>query len=116
VNQIVSSSLMQLLSQLPTLLALLAGIVIFLVMMRRSVRACVLSAVSFALFLLGRIAHVFLANAILVGRVEKGWTTASMAGMLAVSSILLGLLEAAAFGMLIAAVLLAGRGKHSPQV
>ena len=80
----------------------------------RSAVACILSAVSFALLLLGRIAHVFLTNALIVERAEKGWTIDYMAKLMGVTSFLFGLLEAAAFGVLIAAVLLGTSEKGVP--
>jgi hypothetical protein len=113
-NQAIITSLFQLFTQVPTLLVLIAGIVIFLVMARRSATACALSAGSFALLLAGRIAHVFVTNALMMKQRQMDWAVATLAQFLSASGFAFGLLEAAAFGMLIGAVLVGRTGKDSP--
>jgi hypothetical protein len=110
-NQAIITSLFQLLTQVPTLLVLIAGIVIFLVMVRRSATACALSAGSFALLLVGRIARVFVTNALMMKQRQMGWAVVTLAQFLSASGFAFGLLEAAAFGMLVGAVLVGRAGK-----
>jgi len=111
--QATMASFFQVLGQGPTLLVLVAGIVLFLVMVRRSLVACLLSAGAFALLLAIRIVHPFVTNALLLQRAQMGWTTEKLAQLLGISSFVFGIVEAAAFGMLIAAVLTGTAGARS---
>jgi hypothetical protein len=113
-NQAIITSLFQLLTQIPTLLVLIAGIVVFLLMLRRSPTACALSAGSFALLLAGRIARPFVTNALMMKQRQMGWAVATLAQFLNAWGLAFGLLEAAAFGMLIGAVLVGRTGKDAP--
>jgi len=108
------TSLVQLVTQVPTLLVLIGGIIVFLVMMRRSIAACALSAGSFALILVVRITRVFVTNVIFLKQRQMGWPVTTLAQFMSVASLAFALLEAAAFGMLIGAVLAGRIKKDSP--
>ncbi len=112
-NGVLMTSLLQLLSQAPVLLALAAGVVVFLAVIRISAAVRALSAISFALLLAGRVAQVFVTNALVMQRAQAGWTVAEMARYLGVASIAFSLLEAAALGLLIGAVLIGRAGSVS---
>ncbi len=112
-NQAIITSLFQLLSQVPTFLVLIGGIVVFLVMMRHSVVACALAAGSFGLIAIDRVARTFVANALIMKQQQLGWPVTKLSQFLSTSAVGFGLLEAAAFGMLIGAVLV-GRTRQEP--
>ena len=92
---------------------LIGGIVVFLVMVRHSVVACALSASSFAVILIDRVARTFVANALIMKQQQSGWPVTRVSEFLSISAVAFGLLEAAAFGMLIGAVLV-GRARKEP--
>ncbi|HVO39326.1 MAG TPA: hypothetical protein VMV03_09915 [Spirochaetia bacterium] len=110
-SDMVLASLAQLVAQLPTLLTLLAGIVVFLVMMRRSPLAFILAAVSFGALLVASVGQVFATNLLIGKRTEAGWSVSSLATMLSVAAVLFAIFRAGAFGMLIAAVLVGRKEK-----
>ncbi len=112
-NQAIITSLFQLLSQVPTFLVLIGGIVVFLVMVRHSVAACALAASSFGLIAIDRVARTFVTNALIMKQQQSGWPVTRLSQFLSMSAVGFGLLEAAAFGMLIGAVLV-GRTRQEP--
>lgn len=110
-NDMVLASLAQLLAQVPALLTLIAGIVVFLVLLQRSPLACTLAAISFGILLVVSVGQVFTTNLLIGKRSEAGWSVTSLATVLSITAVLFALLRAGAFGMLIAAVLVGRKEK-----
>ncbi len=109
-NDVLVSSLMQLLGQTPVLLVYLLGPILALVFWRRCPVSSLLTLVASVLLLLLAVIQAFATQYLIIrARVELGWSSEEMSRVLSAVALVGNVLRALGLGLLLAAVFLGRR-------
>jgi hypothetical protein len=110
-SNMIQMVLLQLVGVAPILLAYLVGMILALTFWRRYPTPSLLTCVASALFLVLSVAQTFLTQYLLeAARPELGWNNQQRSQMFTIIMVVGGVLRAAAFGLLLAAVFTGRRG------